>query len=85
MRDIELYRAFRGLTVPWTVAGVDVDMTGQREGAGPGPRYDSTPRRWRHLDTRSHFKTAIRPRQPGRNPIKPGCLTPATPRAVVLK
>ena len=96
MRDIELYRASRELTVPWTVAGVDVDMTGQREGAGPGPypcpecgtagpRYDSKPHRWRHLDTRSHFKTTIKPRQPARNPIKPGCLTPATPRAVVLK
>ena len=66
MRDIELYRALLGLTAPWTVAGVDVDMTGQRvvvrvdAGPGPypcpecetpGPRYDSKPRRWRHLDT----------------------------------
>ena len=66
MRDIELYRALLGLTAPWTVAGVDVDMPGQRvvvrvdAGAGPypcpecgtpGPRYDSKPRRWRHLDT----------------------------------
>ena len=53
MRDIELYRALLGLTAPWTVAGVDVDMTGQRVvvrvAAGPG--YDSKPRRWRHLDT----------------------------------
>lgn len=31
MRDIELYRALLGLTAPWTVAGVDVDMTGQRD------------------------------------------------------
>ena len=30
MRDIELYRALLGLTAPWTVAGVDVDMAGQR-------------------------------------------------------
>jgi len=66
MRDIELYRALLGLTAPWTVAGVDVNMTGQRvvvrvdAGPGPypcpecrtpGPRYDSKPRRWRHLDT----------------------------------
>jgi len=66
MRDIELYRALLGLTAPWTVAGVDVDMKGQRVvvrvEAGPGPyacpecgaptgRYDSKPRRWRHLDT----------------------------------
>jgi transposase len=66
MRDVELYRALLGLTDPWTVAGVDVDMKGQRVvvrvEAGPGPypcpecgtptgRYDSKPRRWRHLDT----------------------------------
>ena len=66
MRDIEMYRALLGLTAPWTVAGVDVDMTGQcvivRVDAGPGPYpcpecgtpgpgYDSKPRRWRHLDT----------------------------------
>src|SRR5215467_14546452 len=62
MRDIELSRALLGLTAPWTVGGVDVDMVGQRVDAGagpypcpecgtPGPRYDSKPRRWRHLDT----------------------------------
>ena len=66
MRDIELYRALLWLTAPWTVAGVDVDMAGQRvvvrveAGPGPyacpecgtaGPGYDSKPRRWRHLDT----------------------------------
>jgi hypothetical protein len=43
MRDIELYRALLGLTAPWTVAGVDVDMPGQRvlvrvdAGSGPYP------------------------------------------------
>jgi transposase len=61
-----LYRALLGLTAGWTVAGVDVDLPGQRVvvrvTAGPGPdpcpacgaptrRYDSKPRRWRHLDT----------------------------------
>ena len=66
MRDIELYRVLLGLTTPWTVSAVDVDMTGQRvvvrvdAGAGPypcpecgatGPGYDSKPRRWRHLGT----------------------------------
>ena len=66
MRDVELYRALLGLTAPWTVADVDVDMTGQRvvvrvdagpepyscpECGTPGPRYDGKPRRWRHLDT----------------------------------
>jgi transposase len=66
MRDVELYRALLGLTAPWTVADVDVDMKGQRVvvrvEAGPGPypcpecgtptgRYDSKRRRWRHLDT----------------------------------
>jgi transposase len=42
-----------GLTAPWTVAGVDEDMTGQRVvvRVTAGPRYDSKPRRWRRLDT----------------------------------
>jgi transposase len=67
MRVVELYRVLLGLTAPWTVADVDVDMKGQRVvvrvEAGPGPypcpecgtptgRYDSKRRRWRHLDTR---------------------------------
>jgi len=66
MRDVELYRSLLGLTAPWTVVDVVVDMKGQRvvvrvdAGLGPypcpecgtaGPRYDSKPRRWRHLDT----------------------------------
>src|SRR6266849_10221551 len=66
MRDTELYRAILGLTPPWTVASVDLDVKGEqvvvRVEAGPGPfacpecgsgaaRYDSRPRRWRHLDT----------------------------------
>jgi predicted RNA-binding Zn-ribbon protein involved in translation (DUF1610 family) len=66
MRDIELYRAILGLPAPWTVASVDLDVKGQqvvvRVEPGPGPfpcpecgrsvpRYDSKPRRWRHLDT----------------------------------
>jgi transposase len=73
MRDIELYRALLGLTAPWTVAGVDVDLKGQQVvvrvevGSGPYPcpvcerpaaRYDSKPRRWRHLDT-MQFRTWI--------------------------
>jgi hypothetical protein len=41
MRDVELYRALLGLTAPWTVTGVDVDLKGQRVvvrvEAGPGP------------------------------------------------
>jgi hypothetical protein len=50
MCDIELYRALLGLTAPWAIAGVDVDMAGQqvavRVDAGPGAlpasrvRYD---------------------------------------------
>src|SRR3990172_3832714 len=66
MRDIELYRAILGLTAPGTVGSVDLDVKGQHvvvrvdPGPGPfpcpecgmpGPRYDSKPRRWRHLDT----------------------------------
>jgi transposase len=66
LRDIELYRAILGLSAPWTVVRVDLDIKGQqvtvRVDPGPGPfpcpecgtaglRYDSKPRRWRHLDT----------------------------------
>lgn len=66
MRDVELYRALLGLTPPWAVVSVDLDVKAQQvvvqvdAGAGPfacpacgapGPRNDSKPRRWRHLDT----------------------------------
>src|SRR5215510_10491348 len=66
MRDVELYRAILGLTPPWTVVSVELDVTGQRvvvqvdAGGGPfacpecgtaGPRYDRRARRGRHLDT----------------------------------
>ena len=59
MRDIGLHRALLELAAPWTVAGVDVDITGQGlvvrvdagpglyscpECATPGRRYDSKPR-----------------------------------------
>ncbi len=61
MRDVEIL----GLTAPWTVASVDLDVKGQRVvvrvEAGPGPYACpecgtptagfSKPRRWRHLDT----------------------------------
>src|SRR5574341_2199653 len=66
MRDVELYRAILGLTPPWTVVSVELDVAGQRvvvqgdavggpfvcpECGAAGPRYDRKPRRWRHLDT----------------------------------
>jgi transposase len=66
MRDFELYQAVLGLQAPWTVANVDLDVTGQQVvvtvDAGPGPYpcpecqervpgYDRKRRRWRHLDT----------------------------------
>jgi hypothetical protein len=44
MRDVELYRAILGLTPPWTVVSVELDVTGQRAvvqvdaGGGPVPR-----------------------------------------------
>ena len=55
-----------GSAPPWTVANVELDVKGQQvvvqvdPGPGPfacpecgtaAPRYDSKPRRWRHLDT----------------------------------
>jgi transposase len=66
MRDVELYRAILGLTPPWTVVSVDLDLPGEqvtvKVDAGPGlfpcpecqalvPGYDRKLRRWRHLDT----------------------------------
>jgi len=41
MRDVELYRAILGLTPPWAVVSVELDVTGQRVvvqvDAGGGP------------------------------------------------
>jgi len=66
MRDIELYKAILGLTPPWTVVNVTLDMKSQHvtvyvhAGDGPFPcpecatlvpGYDRKRRRWRHLDT----------------------------------
>ncbi len=66
MRDVELYKAILGLTPPWTVVDVTLDVKGQHvtvqvhAGDGPFPcpecatvvpGYDRKPRRWRHLDT----------------------------------
>ena len=66
MRDTDLYKAILGLTPPWTVATVDLDVKTQQvtitvdAGAGPFPcpecqtsvpGYDKKLRRWRHLDT----------------------------------
>lgn len=31
MRDIELYRAILGVTAPWTVVSVDLDVKGQQD------------------------------------------------------
>ena len=66
MRDVELYKAILGLTPPWTVVSVVLNVKGQQvtvqvhAGEGPfscpecqatAPGYDRKPRRWRHLDT----------------------------------
>jgi transposase len=66
MRDIELYKAILGLTPPWTVVNVTLDVKTQhvmvqvQAGEGPFPcpecrtavpGYDKKFRRWRHLDT----------------------------------
>ena len=64
--NFELYRQILGLTPPWTVVSVTLDVPAEevvvQVDAGPGPfacpecgavapRYDRKPRRWRHLDT----------------------------------
>ncbi len=66
VRDVELYATILGLTSPWKVVAVEVDLKGEqvtvRVDPGPGPfpcpecqtaspGYDRRPRRWRHLDT----------------------------------
>jgi len=66
MHDIELYRTILGLTPPWRVVSVELDVKGQQVvvqvDAGPGPfrcpecqtevpGCDRKPRRWRDLDT----------------------------------
>ncbi|HLJ60585.1 MAG TPA: helix-turn-helix domain-containing protein [bacterium] len=66
MRDVELYATILGLTPPWKVVAVDIDVKGEQvtvkvdPGPGPfpcpecqtrSPGYDRKPRRWRHLDT----------------------------------
>ncbi|MFH1609415.1 MAG: transposase, partial [Candidatus Bipolaricaulota bacterium] len=66
MRDTELYESILGLTPPWRVVSVELDVKGQAvtvrvdAGAGPFgcleceevvPGYDKKLRRWRHLDT----------------------------------
>ncbi len=74
MRDRDLYAKILGLSDPWIVAAVDLDVKAQtvvvhlalQEGATlacpecgkPSPGYDAQPRRWRHLDT-CQFQTIL--------------------------
>lgn len=74
MRDRDLYAKILGLSDPWIVADVDLDVKAQtvvvyltrKEGASLAcpecgaccPGYDSQPRRWRHLDT-CQFETIL--------------------------
>lgn len=66
MRDVELYEAILGLTPPWRVVSVKLDLEGKEvtvkvnAGLSPFPcpecdamvpGYDRKLRRWRHLDT----------------------------------
>jgi len=67
MRDRDLYQKILGIESPWEVVDVELDLAAQREvrvhlkNTEPKPpcpvcgqlcaRYDSRPRRWRHLDT----------------------------------
>ena len=66
MRDTELYRQILGIESPWEVDEVELDRVGGEvrvhlSHSEPRPecpecgqqasRYDSRPRRWRHLDT----------------------------------
>src|SRR5450755_614311 len=64
MRDIELYTAVLGIAPPWMISDASLDVAKQKveisvRHDGPAtcpvcgrtaPRYDTRPRRWRHLD-----------------------------------
>jgi transposase len=79
MRDHELYATILGLTVPWTVERVDVDVDGgtvhvwltRTAGAAAQcpecqaacPVYDHREREWRHLDT-CQLQTRLHARVP---------------------
>ena len=95
MRDFELYQAVLGLQAPWTVANVDLDVTGKQVTvtveAGPGPYpcpecqepvpgYDRKRRRWRHLDT-CQFTTWLQTDVPRVNCPTHGVKQVAVPRA----
>jgi len=56
MRDVELYRALLGLTAPWTVVGVDVDLPGSRWWCGSTPARGRT--RARSVQRRGRGMTA---------------------------
>ncbi len=64
MRDIELYTKVLGITAPWKIVDAKLDVAAQsaevavvHDGAAncsvcgePASKYDTRPRRWRHLD-----------------------------------
>jgi transposase len=74
MDERQFYTQIFGVAAPWTVSDVRLDMKGEEVvvhvSADPlatlscpecdqrAPRYDTRPRRWRHLDT-CQFKTMI--------------------------
>ena len=78
MQDTKLYEAVLGLESPWEVVNVElkvaeeiilleVESTGRRlpcpTCGAPSPIYDSSVRRWRHLDT-CQFQTIISAKVP---------------------
>lgn len=90
MRDIELYRTILGLSAPWTVVSVNLDLKGKQvvitvdAGSEPFrcpechtevPGYDRKPRRWRHLDS-CQFTTWIEAEVPRRLPHPRGEVDP---------
>lgn len=79
MRDRELYAKIMGISTPWSVEDVEVDVAGEKvlvkvvckDGPLPCPecgkscpRYDSRSRSWRHLDT-MQFETFLVADVPG--------------------
>ena len=96
MRDDELYATILGLTAPWTVERVDVDVPGgavhvwlARTDGAPAhcpecqsacPIYDHRDREWRHLDT-CQLQTRLHARVPRVECPTHGVLQSAVPWA----
>ncbi len=96
MNDKELYAQILGISNPWSVSSVNLNMASQQvtinvsfdtqhhfscpECSKKSSRYDKVIRRWRHLDT-CHLETTIEAEVPRINCSEHGVLQVQTPWA----